>query len=308
MLAGTAPSTNATYGHRQRTFSDFCTKSGAQALPASEPTLLAFITELNATGVKAETVSGYLSAIRHLHLINGFGDPLVGRERLTLIKRGISKQASPTALRAAVTNTHIQAFIDLIDLAVYNDAVFFAMCCCGFLGFLRISEMTHPDSGFSPDTCLTAADISWNDDGMIFLLRRSKTDRRNEGVRIVIGKNDSPVCAVKALQHYLNLRHSHWPFLDMSTSPLFTKLDGAPITKSVFSARLTELAGKVGVEGKVTPHSLRIGAATAAWRAGFSDSQIQSLGRWKSRAFMRYLRIDNETLAGLSTKLGAAMN
>ncbi len=38
-------------------------------------------------------------------------------------------------------------------------------------------------------------------------------------------------------------------------------------------------------------HSFRIGAATvAAWKGGFSDSLIQTLGRWKSSAVLDYIR------------------
>ena len=38
-------------------------------------------------------------------------------------------------------------------------------------------------------------------------------------------------------------------------------------------------------------HSFRIGAATTAATRGFTDRQIQTMGRWKSAAFKRYIRI-----------------
>ena len=38
-------------------------------------------------------------------------------------------------------------------------------------------------------------------------------------------------------------------------------------------------------------HSFRIGAASFAADAGMSDSQIRALGRWKSDAFHKYIRI-----------------
>jgi hypothetical protein len=38
-------------------------------------------------------------------------------------------------------------------------------------------------------------------------------------------------------------------------------------------------------------HSFRIGAATTAWAKGFSEEQIQQMGRWNSEAFKKYIRI-----------------
>ena len=38
-------------------------------------------------------------------------------------------------------------------------------------------------------------------------------------------------------------------------------------------------------------HSFRIGAATTAATRGFTDAQIQTMGRWRSAAFRRYIRI-----------------
>lgn len=37
-------------------------------------------------------------------------------------------------------------------------------------------------------------------------------------------------------------------------------------------------------------HSFRIGAASWAAAKGMSDAQIRAFGRWKSNAFLRYIR------------------
>jgi hypothetical protein len=243
-----------------------------------------------------------------LHILNGFSDPLVGGERLSLVKRGASVNASPTVPRAAITGGHILAFLDHLNLAVYDDLAFFAMCCTGFFGFLRISEFTAPSSGFAPKSCLTPSDLLWSADKIILTLKQSKADRKREGVQITLGRSPSAVCAHKALRLYLDLRARLLPHLHPARSPLFVTEDGAPLPREFFAKRLADLAALVGVQGNVTPHSLRIGAATTAWRAGFSDSQIQKLGRWKSTCFKRYIRSDEDSLANMNALLGKTLH
>ena len=62
-------------------------------------------------------------------------------------------------------------------------------------------------------------------------------------------------------------------------------------------------------------HSFRIGAASWAAAKGFSDSQIRLLGRWKSNAFLKYIRtpsldllIANQSISSVIIQAGAVLS
>ena len=53
-------------------------------------------------------------------------------------------------------------------------------------------------------------------------------------------------------------------------------------------------------------HSFRIGAATSAKHAGVSDLHLQALGRWRSDAYLKYVRLSLKDLARLSKSLASS--
>ena len=54
----------------------------------------------------------------------------------------------------------------------------------------------------------------------------------------------------------------------------------------------------------VDTHSLRGGGANALWLAGYSDREIQKIGRWRGKTFMEYIR---EELACFSSGMSTRM-
>ena len=77
--------------------------------------------------------------------------------------------------------------------------------------------------------------------------------------------------------------------------------DWSFLTHQQFALLTLRLAG---IDDKhYNTHSFRIGAATSAKEAGFSDVQKKMLGRWKSEACQLYVHTPREQLAKLSKQL-----
>ena len=90
----------------------------------------------------------------------------------------------------------------------------------------------------------------------------------------------------------------------LAPGPLFCHKDYSPLTRSQLVNNLRKVLTQAGVDASnFTGHSFRIGAATAAAANGVEDSLIQTLGRWKSDSYKRYIRIPNTELANISAKL-----
>ena len=92
-------------------------------------------------------------------------------------------------------------------------------------------------------------------------------------------------CPVATITRYLRIRGT-------SAGPLFIFPDNRPITRSFFASQLSACLLHAGYDPTFYKcHSFRIGACTTAASRGFTEVQIQAMGRWKSSAFRRYIRI-----------------
>ena len=90
---------------------------------------------------------------------------------------------------------------------------------------------------------------------------------------------------VQIILDYLSLRGSR-------PGPLFRLVDGSPVSRAIFIDKLSMAIKYCGLDpSRYKGHNFRIGTASYAADAGMSDSQIRALGRWKSDAFHKNIRI-----------------
>ena len=80
--------------------------------------------------------------------------------------------------------------------------------------------------------------------------------------------------------------------------PLFVWPNNKALTKASFSSAINKAFQKLHMDPHdFNTHSFRIGDATSAKQAGMSDSHLKALGRWRSDAYLCYIRLSPQDQA-----------
>lgn len=169
-------------------------------------------------------------------------------------------------------------------------------------GFLCSGEITVPSQKDYDSTAhLSYGDVTFDSKNTPstaqIQIKASKTDPFWKGVTIHVGRTNNDLCPVAALAAYTTIRGNH-------KGPFFVLENQAPLTREQFVKLTKEKLAAAGIDSSFySGHSFRIGAATTAAACGVEDSLIQTLGRWKSAAYLLYVRVPREKLANLTTIL-----
>ena len=168
-----------------------------------------------------------------------------------------------------------------------------------FNGSFRVHEiLSRETNSYDPTSTLLSQDVTLttcHSEGagevvevLQVYLKSPKEARLSDGVVVDLFETKSFFCPVVAFKKYL----ASLPFSPSSSSPIFRSSGGAGYTGRGFNADLKVLLrGQVDYSrGKITSHSFRAGLATEMAKMGYSDSDIMNIGRWKSAAYLDYVK------------------
>ena len=235
----------------------------------------------------------HLSAIKHQAIVENHNIPFRDYDRLYLLLRGIKRaQGRSHSLPKRLPIT--PSLLRTINGNLFNSSRLFqdklmiwAALTTAFFGFLRISEYTTPrKTQFDPASTLLRSDVMVGSRSAHLRLKTSKTDPFRQGVTVRIMSNNTILCPINALQQYLNVRPD-------TRGPLFIFHNGTYLTRSDINNILKDTSNGAA---NISSHSLRIGAASTAAAMGCPKYLIQSMGRWSSDCFRRYIRISDKTI------------
>ena len=246
---GIASSTRATYSSGQVRYLNFCNKFGINPLPLTDRSLCLFAAFLANEGLRAQSISVYLSALHHLQIAAGLQAPppswlpytyqtLSGplRENLTSHASLVSRADLSGCISSTATACMHRIFWVLQARRTSSN---FHLSICSPYAFRPIPLGPIPDSGADPF---------------------------GHGAAVILGATGKDLCLVIAILNYLAVRPP-------GPGPLLIWQDSLPLLRDQFVWRVLCSAGLD--HSLYSGHSFRIGAATS-----LQVSRLTSFRQW----------------------------
>ena len=213
--------------------------------------------------------------------------------------RGIGRtHGGPPKRAQALATEEIQRLVAVCDdsVAGLRDR---ALLLVAFAGALRRSELC----------AIEMEHITWRTRSIELLIPRSKTDAESEGARIGIPRGKAETtCPVRALRAWIDAAGiEHGPVFRGVTRQ--GTLRAGALTGEAVRKILLKRAALAGIRGNrlepISPHGLRAGFVTSAYRAQVPDEEIMGHSRHRSLTTMRsYVRRSKLSHASPAGKVG----
>ena len=284
-----ALSTKASYKHSWTLYLQFCHQNNLMdTLPIAEITLCNFIAHMFEQSYSPASISSTVSALSYVHKIYNLPDA-AQNFMVKKILYGAHKSSKSPDYRLPITTSILERLLTALESIVpnyFNKILLQCIFSVAFHGFFRLGELIAKTPSQTPYV-VQKQDVNFIPDAKVQItLRHSKTMQIPHPIIIQLTQASKQVCPVRSLQTFLST-HNH------TEGPLFQNHAGSPVSYHFVTQHLQKAVSFIGLNPQFYKgHSFRIGAATEAAKRGLSQIEIQKLGRWKSDAFQKYIRIN----------------
>lgn len=271
ITAGTSDNTRKAYRSAIRQFE----KWGGR-LPTDSSVLVRYIVE-RAGQLNPRTLELHLTAISQWHHLQLILDP----SRTPLVRKtmdGIRRtHGKPKSKAKALRLEHLVSMLSTLHALPDGNkkARDRALLLVGFFGAFRRSELV----------AITVENISWESEGVLISLPKSKTDQELEGLTRALPFGDEPICPANALKDWLDKAC-------ITQGPIFKpvnrwdQIQDKALSSGSINGFLKDLGDKCLFDfvPELSSHSFRRGLSTSAARERVDFALIKKQGGWKSDA------------------------
>ena len=285
-----------------KAFISFCLYYDLPFLPTSQLTISCYIAFLARTFKSADSIRNYINAVKNVHLTSGLTFEFHSSFETNIIFKGLKRvKLHQTKQALPITPVILNQFLQFLNLNDANDISYWAAFLLAFYLMARKSNIVPPAvKSFDSKKHLCRGDILFNEDGLIILLKWSKTNQFGERKLSVplVSMKDSPLCPVEAIKNLVN---------NIPAGPekpaflLNVKGKFVTMTHRLFTKKLRDLLKLCNyIPEAYSGHSFRRGGASWAFRAGVPAELIKLHGDWASDAYLKYLNFSMQTKCSVS--------
>ena len=278
------------YSHKWHSFKLFMKSHKlGKPIPASPYAISLYITYLYKCGYLTSTIQLHLSAISYKHKLHGIHKDHLPTKSFCIkqLLKSFKKSENHTPKRKPINKYMLSAIINSIDrsnIPLYNKYLYGAAFSLLYHAALRSCELCY--TPYSAHSLLLHHIKLKQRDGKLYLKLRLPSYKHSvcKPTPILVRATSSNICPVSLYSQYTQQRGS-------GSGLAFLHESGAPLTRNQLAQFLKSQIASLGFDPcHYNTHSFRIGKATDMYRAGYSDRQIAISGRWRSNAFLKYIR------------------
>lgn len=287
MAHSLAPATRQQYTTNWQRCLDFIAQELGQTPhpPLTQEQLHLYITHLHSQlKYKHSTILTHLSAISHYHKIKQLPDPTTSYPTTKLLN-GVRNLQGPTAdTRRPITRTILQGILQALKVCVskqYDIPLYTSLFTFMYYGFLRASEVLQTDS---PQHILQMDNLNYHITTNSYKVTFHHNKHSSfQPTHITLSPTGHSDCPVTALKMYVSQRGSR-------SGPIYLR-NGLPLNRNTVLHQLHACLRYLNIPTThYNLHSFRIGRTTDLAAANIQPNTIRQLGRWKSNAYIKYIR------------------
>ena len=258
-----------------------------------EDRVFLFLANLVNEGKKSSTVHSYFSAIKAVLFYNGYelSYDLMQLKAITKACRLINdKLQTKLPIRLSLMEQILFEIGREYDQQPYLKCLYQTIIAIAYFGLFRIGEVTKGDHVVKARNVF----LGQNKNKVLFVLYTSKThsvDVRPQKVKIAEARQSDVAhhfCPFDLINRYFKLRGDYTNVNEQ----FFIYRDGSAVEPATIREVLSKAIKGLGLDSRLYSfHGLRAGRATDLFHWGFTLEQIKIIGRWKSNAIYRYLKM-----------------